>query len=83
MKFAIMAWVSSQARHASIFGVLDKDKPRQLPMLGPQGHWIDYRTIDESRFVFAAEAKQSIAANGFYLMGASVTIEQAFGSPPT
>ena len=82
MKFAIMVWVSGQAHATSIFGVLDKENPGKLPMLGSKGHWADYRSIDGARFIFDAEAKKAIAAEGYYLMGASLTVEQAFGPTP-
>jgi hypothetical protein len=52
-----------------------------LPLIG-KGHWEDYRTIDESKFPLAEEAKQAIAAQGYHLIGAGSTFEQAFGDPP-
>jgi hypothetical protein len=82
MKFAIMVWTSGNVRSGSIFGVLDAENPGTLPQgLSKAGHWADYRTVDESRCPFADEAKKAIAAQGYYLMGAGVSVEAAFGSP--
>ena len=83
MLFAVMQWVGDAAKAQSIFGVLDKNKPGQLPSPSPNGHWADFRTIDESRFKFAAEAKIAITERGYFLMGASVTVTEAFGVPPS
>jgi hypothetical protein len=84
MQFAVMVWVSSNdtAKVGSIFGVLDKSDPSALPALSPQGYWAEFRYVDESRFKFAAEAKKAIAQHGYYLLGASVTIPEAFGEAP-
>lgn len=79
MQFAVMQWVSEFAKPTSMFGVLDKANPGKLPMLSPKGHWADYRTIDESRFKFAGDAKTAIATGGYYLMGAGVTVTESFG----
>lgn len=81
MQFAIMVWVSSNdsAKTGSIFGIIDKANPGALPALSPNGYWTDFRSIDEGRFKFSAEAKKVIAQHGYYLMGASVTIAEAFG----
>jgi hypothetical protein len=49
-------------------------------MISSKGHWADFRRIDESRFKFAAEAKAAIAKDGYFLMGASVTVTEAFGA---
>jgi len=83
MQFAIMVWVSSDdsARIGSIFGILDKANPGALPTLSPKCYWADFRSIDESKFKFAGDAKKAIAQHGYYLMGASVTIAEAFGEP--
>jgi hypothetical protein len=84
MQFAIMEWVSSDdsARTGSIFGILGRANPGALPTFSPRGYWADFRSIDESKFKFAADAKKAIAQHGYYLMGASVTITEAFGEPP-
>ena len=37
-----------------------------------------FRNLDESECKFAAEAKRSVAENGSYLVGISVTIADAF-----
>lgn len=82
MRFAIMQWVGKSTKSESVFGVIDETvKKPVLPMLSDNGHWADFRLIDESRFLFAKEAKAAIAENGYYLMGASVTITEAFGKP--
>ncbi|HEX5845467.1 MAG: hypothetical protein ACXWU5_03470 [Rhodoplanes sp.] len=81
MQFTVMMWVSEHAKSSSIFGVLDKSNPDKLPSISPKGHWEDFMTIDENRFKFAAEAKTAIAMHGFYLIGASVTLIEAFGKP--
>jgi hypothetical protein len=83
MQFSVMVWVSSDdsAKMGSIFGVVDKPNADSLPRLGSQGYWAEFRSIDEKRFKFAAEAKKAIAQHGYYLMGASVTISEAFGEP--
>ena len=84
MQFAVMVWVGSNdsAKMGSIFGIIDKANPGALPALSPQGYWADFRSIDESKFQFAAEAKKAIAQHGYYLMGASVSLGEAFGEPP-
>ena len=84
MQFAVMVWVTStdSARLGSIFGVLDKSNPGALPALSPQGYWAEFRYVEESRFKFAADAKKAIAQHGYYLLGASVTIPEAFGETP-
>lgn len=84
MQFAVMVWVGSNdsAKMGSIFGIIDKTNPGALPTLSPQGYWSDFRSIDESRFKFAAEAKKAIVQHGYYLMGASVTLAEAFGESP-
>lgn len=79
MQFAIMAWTSRHSLVSSIFGVLDQGNPGRLPMIASDGHWSDFRSIDESRFKFADEAKKSIAVKGYYLVGAGVTLTEAFG----
>jgi hypothetical protein len=81
MQFAVMTWVSEHAKSGSIFGVLDKNNPDNLPSISPNGHWEYFMTIDETGFRFAAEAQTSIAMHGFYLIGASVTLVEAFGKP--
>lgn len=84
MQFAVMVWVGSNdsAKTGSIFGIIDEANPGALPTLSPQGYWADFRSIDESKFKFAADAKKAIAQHGYYLMGASVTLAEAFGEPP-
>jgi hypothetical protein len=84
MQFEILVWVSGDdsAKTGSIFGVLDKAQPKALPTLSPKGYWDDFRSIDESEFKFAADAKKAITQHGYYLMGASVTIPEAFGEAP-
>jgi len=84
MQFEVMVWVSSNdsAKMGSIFGVLDKSNRGALPTLSPQGYWAEFRYVDESRFKFAADAKKAIAQHGYYLLGASVTIPEAFGEAP-
>ena len=81
MQFVVMTWVSEHAKSGSIFGVLGKSNAGKLPIISPKGHWEDFMTIDESRFKFAAEAKTAIAMHGFYLIGASVTVIEAFDKP--
>ena len=63
MQFEVMVWVSSNdsAKMGSIFGVLDKSNRGALPTLSPQGYWAEFRYVDESRFKFAADAKEAIA----------------------
>jgi hypothetical protein len=82
MRFAVMTWVRDNVKSGSIFGILDKDNPGKLPSVSPLGHWADFRVIDENRFKFANDAKKAIAAEGYYLMGASVSVTEAFGEPP-
>ena len=70
MQFAIMLWTSPHAKPSSIYGVLDRERPGQLPLPSPDGgHWSDYRTVSEAQFKLAEAAKQSIAAVGYYLVG--------------
>ncbi len=84
MQFAVMVWVriNGSAKTGSIFGILDKANPGALPTLSPNGYWVDFQSIDDSRFKFATDAKKAIAQHGYYLMGASVTTIVAFGEPP-
>ena len=80
MEFAVMVWNSENVRARSIFGVVDKAKPGQLPdRLSKDGHWEDYLVIDESRCPYAAAAKKAIDAQGYYLIGAGITVATAFG----
>ena len=83
MQFVVMKWVSQEAMPNSIYGVFDNDNSRQLPSPSPTGHWQAFRVIDEKRFKFAREAREAIADFGYYLMGVSVTITEAFDEPPT
>ena len=73
-----MTWVSDNVGVGSIFGIVDKDSPGQLPTPSPSGHWADFREIDESRAPWANEAKEKIAKHGYCLMGAGVTVTEAF-----
>ena len=84
MQFAVMVWVISNdsAKLGSIFGVLDKSNPGELPTISPQGYWAEFQVVEESRFKFAADAKKAIAQHGYYLLGASVTVPEAFGETP-
>lgn len=84
MQFAIMVWTSGDdsAKAGSIFGVMDAANPAALPSLSLNGSWSDFRSIDESKFKFAGEAKAAIARHGYFLMGASATVAEAFGEPP-
>jgi hypothetical protein len=83
MQFLVLEWVGSNdsAKTGSIFGIVDKANPGALPDLSPNGYWAEFRSIDESKFKFAADAKKAIAQHGYYLMGASVTVAEAFGEP--
>lgn len=83
MQFAVFEWVGAKdsAKRGSIFGIVDKADPQGLPTLSPNGYWADFRLIDEGRFKFSSDAKRAISQHGYYLMGASVTIQDAFGEP--
>lgn len=82
MKFAIMQWRSAHGGTGSIYGVIDPDKPGQLPNLG-KGHWADFRLTDDRRFPQAAEARKAIEAEGFYLIGGQIeSVEQEGKAPP-
>ena len=81
MDFAVWVWVSEVAKTTSIFGVVDAANPGQLPQISQKGHWAEYRRPREDRFPSAADAKAAIAKDGYYLMGASVTVREAFGPP--
>jgi hypothetical protein len=85
MQFAILVWVGADdsAKAGSIFAVVDKDNPGSPPALSPRGYWDEFRLIDESKFKFAADARNAISQHGYYLMGASVTIGEAFGETPS
>ena len=80
MRFAIMTWVptSDNARIGTIFGILDNDAPGDLPLL-PNGRWEHYHIADEGTVKFAEEARKAIAHHGYYLLGAGVTPDEAFG----
>ncbi len=79
MRFALMELVGGAVVRKSIFGVLDKDKPGRLPRLSQDSLWTEFGTIDDSRFKFANEAMMAIAERGYFLMGASVMVTEAFG----
>ncbi|MEJ2376519.1 MAG: hypothetical protein P8Y53_10805 [Pseudolabrys sp.] len=84
MQFAIMVWTSGDdsAKAGSIFGVMDAANPTALPPLSPNGLWSDFGSVNESHFKFSAEAKKAIDRHGYFLLGASVTVAEAFGHPP-
>lgn len=81
MQFAISVWVSAEdsAKAGSIFAVVDAANPGSPPALSQRGYWDEFCELDERRFKFAADAKKVIAQHGYFLMGASVTISEAFG----
>ena len=80
MRFAILTWARENVPVGTVFGVLDADNPSwALPVLSSGGHWAIFKTVEEVHFLNAAEAKKAIATDGYYLMGAGVTIEDAFG----
>ena len=81
MEFAVMVWKGTTAKDESIFGLIDRKDPKKLPKLSSSGHWEDYRVVDEGRCKFADEAKEAIAKEGYYLLGASITVKEAFGGP--
>jgi hypothetical protein len=56
MEFILMKLVGQSIRPGSIFGILDKDNPAQLPP-APGGYWSDHGTMTDENFPFAAEAK--------------------------
>jgi hypothetical protein len=68
MEFILMKLVGQSIRPGSIFGILDKDNPGQLPP-APGGYWSDHGTMTDENFPFAAEAKQAIAKSGYFLVG--------------
>jgi hypothetical protein len=81
MQFAIMKWVAQTAMPETIYGIVDKSNPAQLPTISPNGHWEDFRVIDETRFRFADQAKTAITTTGYYLIGGSLTVTEIFGPP--
>ena len=75
MDFAVMVWSSANSRPQSIYGVVDRAAPGQLPALYGNGHWADMDlVIPENRFKDAEAAKESIAKFGYYLVGGELTI---------
>ena len=82
MRFVIMSWSGDGSRTQSIFGVTNEKGSGKLPAISPHGYWADFRIIDEAQFKFAEEAKASIGKDGYFLMGAGVTIAEAFGDAP-
>ena len=78
MRFAIMRWESAEAR--DIYGIVDADDPAMLPSPSIHGYWADYKLIDERQFVLPEDAKKAIAAAGYFLLGAGLTLREAFGS---
>jgi len=73
MDFAIMVWSSANVQASSIYGVLDKASPGQLPNISDKGNWVDLKTtVPEDRFNDAASAKKSIADVGYYLIGGTM-----------
>jgi hypothetical protein len=68
MEFILLKLVGRSIRPGSIFGILDKDNPGQLPP-APGGYWSDHGTMTEENFPFAVEAKQAIAKSGYFLVG--------------
>jgi hypothetical protein len=81
MKFAIKHWVSDDTRPTSIFAVANKDIPVNLPTPTGSGRWVEFSDVEESQFLLVEDAKACIAEHGYYLMGAGVSITQAFGQP--
>jgi hypothetical protein len=79
MEFTIMAWNSGNVRASSIFGVIDKENPGQLPKISDKGHWTDFKTIAERHFPEAEAAKKSIADIGYYIIGGDVTTLERVG----
>ena len=57
MEFILMKLVGQSIRPGSIFGILDKDNPGQLPP-APGGRWSDHGTMTDENFPFAAEANR-------------------------
>ena len=78
MEFSVLVW-STGKTPGSVFGVIDNARPGKLPSLSTRGHWSEFLTVREHRFAFATEAKAAIAADGYYLMGAGLTVKEAFG----
>jgi hypothetical protein len=77
MEFSIMAWSNGDALKSSIFGVIDKAATSgKLPSISDGGFWEGYRTIREDRLKFADEAKRSIEAHGYYLIGGEVNVTE-------
>jgi hypothetical protein len=81
MRFAVMNWVSECAKPTTVFGVVDKDSSGDLPQLTSTGYWTAFCDLDEADFRFADAAREAIARHGFYVMGAGVTVTEAFGAP--
>jgi hypothetical protein len=57
MEFVLMKLVGQSIRPGSIFGILDKDNPGQLPP-PPGGYWSDHGAMTEQNFPFARQNKR-------------------------
>ena len=69
MRFAIKTWVAANdaPRSGALFGVVDADNPRTLPIPSGDGHWKDVKTVDDQGFHKAHAANSAIAKQGYYL----------------
>jgi hypothetical protein len=81
MEFILMKLVGQGIRPGSIFGILDKDNPGQLPP-APGGYWSDHGAMTEENFPFAAEAKQAIAKSGYFLVAPMLSRRSAVRLSP-
>jgi hypothetical protein len=81
MKFSIQHWVSDNTKPTSIFAVIDKDTQTSLPAPTGLGSWVEFCELEESQFLLAKDAKACIAEHGYYLMGAGMSVTEAFGRP--
>ena len=71
MRSVIKAWitVSDIPQSATLFGVLDADRPGTLPVPSSDGHWEDVKTATELGFQLTEVARTQIAKQGYYLFG--------------
>ena len=78
MRLTLKTWISNRddVRAESLFGVVDADNPDLLPTTLASGHWETFRTIDESDFKLAEEAKSAISKNGYYIFGAGAHVSE-------
>ncbi|WP_222877262.1 hypothetical protein [Terrihabitans soli] len=79
--WAIMNWVKKGEERSKVWAILPLDTRAALPLIGENGYWDEFRKIDSTRFAEFEEAKEAIAADGFYFTRESTAIGALTGTP--